>query len=601
MKNKIMIWRFILAILFFVLGILFPSFNIYFFLLSYFIMSYDIYVKVVKNILKLDFFDEGFLMIIATIGAICIGELEEAVMVFFLYQIGEYFGDKAVDDSKKSIIDLLSLKSKVAHLKTEDSLKDIPLEKIKKDDLLIIKKGETIPVDGIITFGHGNIDTSSLTGESVYKLRGVGDSILSGSINVDDVLEIKAEKKYEDSTIYRMLKMVQESEEKKTKSERFITKFAKIYTPIVVLIAFLIVVIPYLLGWDGSKFLYRALVFLVISCPCALVISVPLSFFCGIGAASRKGILFKGSNELEEISKCNTILLDKTGTLTKGNFIIKEILGDAKEEVLKYAAYAEYYSIHPIASVIKQKYSKKIEMKDITDYEEIAGMGVTAKIKTNQVLVGNEKLMQQYQISCPKITDYGTHIIVAKNKKYLGTIIIQDEIKETTFSAISKLRNKNLNFCILSGDEEKSVKEVANQLKISEFHASLLPEEKLSLIKEFQQKTKTIFIGDGINDALALKQSDIGISMGGVGSDVAIEASDVVFMTDDLEKLNTAFSISKRTRRIVWQNILFSLTVKLIVMLLGIFGIANMWLAVFSDVGVTFLAILNALRIFYQK
>lgn len=605
MKNKkvdFIIIRFLLCITLFIISLFVDSYSIIFLFIAYVIMSYDIYLEVLENILKLDFFDEGFLMVIATIGAICIGDIKEAVMVFFLYQVGEYFGDRAVGESKKSIVKLLSLKTEVAHIRVDDKIKDVVLEKIKIDDILVVKKGEMVPVDGVVLSNKVVVDTSSITGESVCKIKNVGEEVLSGFINTGEAFELKVVKKYKDSTVSRILKMVLESEERKTKSERFIRKFAHIYTPCVVLCAFLITIIPLLFGGDFSTYFYRSLIFLVISCPCALVISVPLSFFCGIGCASKKGILFKGSNELEEISKCNYVLFDKTGTLTKGNFVIKKIYGDSKDKILKYAAYAEYYSIHPIAFLIKNEYKKEISMNKIEDYQEIIGNGVKAKVFDKEVLVGNSGLLEKFNISCPDISEIGTKVFVALDGKYLGCILVGDEIKETSLKAIKTLRKvPSLKLGILSGDNEDSVSEVAKKLKISCYYASLLPQQKMEKIEEMQKGCRIIFVGDGVNDALALQKSDIGISMGGVGSDVAIEASDVVFMDDDLSKLKTAISISNKTRRIVWQNIIFSLSIKFCVMILGIFGITNMWMAIFADVGVTFLAILNSLRIFYSK
>lgn len=605
MKNKkvdFIIIRFLLCIILFIISLFVDSYSILFLFIAYVIMSYDIYLEVVENILKLDFFDEGFLMVIATIGAICIGDIKEAVMVFFLYQVGEYFGDRAVGESKKSIVKLLSLKTEIAHVKMEDNIKDVFLEKIKIDDILVVKKGEIVPVDGVVLSNKVVVDTSSITGESVHKIRNVGEEVLSGFINVGEAFELKVVRKYKDSTVSRILKMVLESEERKTKSERFIRKFARIYTPCVVLCAFLITIVPLLFGGDFSTYFYRSLIFLVISCPCALVISVPLSFFCGIGFASKKGILFKGSNELEEISKCNCVLFDKTGTLTKGNFVIKEIYGDSKDKILKYASHAEYYSIHPIASLIKNEYKREISMNKIEDYQEIIGNGVKAKVFDKEVLVGNSSLLEKFNISCPDISEIGTKVFVALDGKYLGCILVGDEIKETSLKAIKTLRKVPLlKLGILSGDNEDSVSEVAKKLKISCYYSSLLPQQKMEKIEQMQKDCRVIFVGDGVNDALALQKSDIGISMGGVGSDIAIEASDVVFMDDDLSKLKTAISISNKTRRIVWQNIIFSLSVKFCIMILGIFGITNMWMAIFADVGVTFLAILNSLRIFYSK
>lgn len=597
-----MIVRFLICVILFGISFFVGDYSFVLLLVAYLVMSYDIYLEVFENILKFDFFDEGFLMVIATIGAICIGDMKEAVMVFFLYQVGEYFGDKAVGESKKSIVKLLSLKTEIAHVKMDDHIEDVSLDNVKIDNILVVKKGETVPVDGVVVSNRAVMDTSSITGESVHKIRNIGDEVLSGFINVGDAFELRSTKVYKDSTISRILKMVEESEERKTKSERFISKFAKIYTPCVVLLAVLITVVPLLFGGDFSTYFYRSLIFLVISCPCALVISVPLSFFCGIGAASKKGILFKGSNELEEISKCDYVLFDKTGTLTKGNFVIKEICGDSKDKILKYAAYAEYYSIHPIASLIKTEYKDEISMNKIEDYQEIVGNGVKAKVFGKEVLVGNAGLLEKFNVICPDISEVGTKIFVALDGKYLGCILVGDEIKNTTVKAIKELKKEDsLQLGILSGDNADVVSEVAKKLKISNYYSSLLPQEKMEEIKKIQKQHRVIFIGDGVNDALALQKSDIGISMGGVGSDIAIEASDVVFMDDDLTKLCKAIYISKKTRRIVWQNIIFSLSVKFCVMILGVFGVTNMWMAIFADVGVTFLAILNSLRIFYRN
>lgn len=566
---------------------------------SYIIVSYEIFIDAGKKILSKDIFDENMLMIIATISAFCIGEYPEAVMVMLLFEFGEYLSHQAVHHSKESITKLMDLRSDYVNLKINNDIKKIDIKEAKLDDIFVVKPGEKIPLDGIVMDGESSVDTSSLTGESIPKTVRKDDTVLSGSVNNGSLLTIKATSIYTTSTASKIIELIENSSERKTDTEKFITRFAKIYTPIVVLLAFLITVIPTIMGYDFQTWLYRALVFLVTSCPCALVISVPLGFFCGIGRASKEGILIKGSSELERLNKIKTLVFDKTGTVTKGNFEVSEIQSDKMDptEMLTVIAHAEYYSNHPIAKSILKKYDKEIDKSIIKDFKEISGHGVTATINGQKVIAGNQRLLNKQDIKVPNV-EVGTTVYLAINNDYVGYATIADQIKEEAYELVENLSDQGINKVVmLSGDNVDIVTKVGQQLKINEYYANLLPIDKVNKVNEIKEEDFTAFVGDGINDAPVIKLSDVGIAMGGVGSDATIEAADIVLMKDDLTKIPLAIKISKTTTKIVNFNIVFALTFKLLMLVLATFGYASIWMAVFADVGVTLLAVLNTLRI----
>ena len=528
----------------------------------------------------------------------------------FFYQVGELFQSYAVDKSRKSVASLMDIRPDYANLYREDEIERVDPNLVKIGEIILVKPGEKIPLDGLVVEGTSMLDTKALTGESVPRKADVGDEVLSGCINNDGILKIKVKKEFQESTVSKILDLVENASSKKSKSENFISKFARYYTPIVVIIAILLAIIPPLIIKDAifSDWLYRSLSFLVVSCPCALVISIPLSFFSGIGAASKIGVLIKGSNYLEALANSEIVVFDKTGTLTEGEFKVQKIeaIGYSDLELLKYASLAEIYSNHPISLSLKQAYNKDINEKLVTKSKEIAGKGVLAEVLKKQVLVGNEKLMKEYGIKYKKSNDIGTVLYVAIANEFAGTITIFDKIKEDSYKALKAFReNQVKKIVMLTGDHENISKHVAEKLGLDEYHAELLPQEKVELVEklmtEKSETGKLIFIGDGINDAPVLAISDIGVAMGGVGSDAAIEASDVVIMTDEPSKLAKAMKISKKTLRIVKQNIVLAITVKIIVLILSAFGLASMWAAVFADVGVTVLAIFNAFRILKIK
>ena len=583
------------------------------YLIAYLIVGLEIVIKAIKNIFKGNVFDEHFLMAIATIGAIAIGEYPEAVAVMLFYQVGELFQDYAVDKSRKSIASLMDIRPDVAYVSKNGKIEKLSPEDVKIGEIIVVKPGEKVPLDGKIIEGRSMVDTSALTGEAVPVEVNVGDNILSGTINKNGLLTIKVEKEFGESTVSKILDLVENASSRKSKSENFITKFAKYYTPMVVIIAIILAIIPPFVFGLGEfrEWLYRALTFLVVSCPCALVISIPLGFFGGIGGASKKGILVKGSNYLEALSNTEIVVFDKTGTLTKGVFEVQKIepIDISKEELLKFTTYAEYNSNHPISVSLKNAYKKMISDKNqeeidtskIISVEEFAGMGVLANIDGKEVLVGNEKLMKEKNIEYTYCDEIGTIIYVAIDSKYSGYILISDEIKEDSKYAIENLKKNNIRKTVmLTGDKEKPGKVVAEKLGLDEVYTELLPDGKVKkveeLIKEKSEKGKLVFVGDGINDAPVLALSDIGIAMGGLGSDSAIEAADIVIMTDEPSKIVTAIKTSKKTMKIVKQNIIFAITVKILVLILTAFGIGNMWQAVFADVGVSVLAVINSLR-----
>lgn len=561
---------------------------------SYVFVSKEVYENALKNIKNKEIFDENLLMIIATLGAFYIKEYPEAVLVMLLFSLGEYLSSQAVDNSKKAIIDLMDLRSDKTRLKNGEL---VSTKKVKLNDIIIVNPGEKIPLDGIIINGASHLDTKNLTGESKPLSVKKGDTVLSGTINIESILEINSTSTYKTSTASKIIDIMEHADEKKAKTEKFITKFSKIYTPIVVLLSILIVVIPTILGCDFNTWLYRALEMLVISCPCALVISVPLSYFAGIGRASKDGILIKGSNELDNLSNIKTILFDKTGTLTKGVFEVTKINGNINE-VLKIAANAEAHSNHPIGKSIVSAYNKTLDMK-ITDYKEIAGLGISCKLNKEKVLVGKIDLLLENNIDVDKIDSVGTVIYVAKNNECIGSIIISDKIKDNAKETLEDLRGELVeNLVVLSGDKDEVVEDLAKTLNLDAYHAELLPEDKIKLLEEYQIFGNVAFVGDGINDAPVIKLSDIGIAMGKIGSDATIEASDIVLMNDDLSSITKAIRISKLTKRVILSNIIFAISFKLLMLILAIIGITPIYLAVFADVGVTLLSVLNSLRIF---
>lgn len=606
-NERIILSRIVLAILLFITAMLFtPSTILKCTVLgmAYLIAGYDIIFKALKNIIKGKVFDENFLMGIATLGAIGIKEYPEAVMVMVLYQIGEYLQDKAVEKSQNSITELMDIRPDYANIEKDGDLTKISPYEVKIGNTIIVKTGEKIPLDGIIIEGSATLDTSALTGESKPSEVKIGDEAISGCINTNGLLKIRVTKEYGQSTVSKILDLVENASSKKTKTENFITKFAKIYTPVVVLAAlFLAILPPLIFGNNFSVWINRALTFLVISCPCALVISVPLGFFAGIGGASKCGILVKGSSYLELLSKPETIVFDKTGTLTQGCFKVVKIVQQedtTKEELLELTAYAESYSNHPIALSIKKAYAKNIDKNRISEISEIAGNGVRAEINGCSILVGNENLLKNHNISYQKANETGTIVYTAKNSKFLGYIVISDKLKEDAQKAIMELKKLKLQTVMLTGDTEESGITVAKELNIDKAYTQLLPIDKVDKIEDIiEQKTKNksvIFVGDGINDAPVLTRADVGIAMGGLGSDAAIEAADVVIMDDKPTKVATAIKIAKQTLTIVKENIAFALGIKVLFLILGAFGFVTMWGAVFADVGVTLIAVLNSLR-----
>lgn len=577
------------------------------FFVAYLIAGGDILLKAFRNIIKGEVFDENFLMSIATLGAFSIKEFPEAVMVMILYQVGEYFQDKAVDKSRKSISTLMDIRPDYANIEQNGELvKKFP-DAVNVGDVIVVKTGEKIPLDGVVVDGSAVVDTSALSGESLPRSLKVGDNAISGCINTNGVIKIKVSKKFEESTVSKILELVENASKNKSKAENFITKFAKIYTPAVVLGAVLLVVIPLMFGGVFSVWFQRALTFLVISCPCAIVISVPLGFFAGIGGASRVGILVKGSAYVEALSRPYAVVFDKTGTLTKGSFVVTEFdsVGISKEELIEISAKAEAYSNHPIALSIKKAYGKPIDNHEISDVEEIAGNGVKVLLNGEEILVGNLKLMEKFGVTCNISNAVGTVVYVAKNRIFVGYIVISDELKDDSAEGVKVLKKLCDKVVMLSGDGFSAVQNVAQKLGIEDFYAQLLPENKVEKLEEIivekPRKKSVIFVGDGINDAPVLMRADIGIAMGGLGSDAAIEAADVVIMDDKISKVSLAIKLSKRTMTIVFQNIIFALGVKALFLICGALGFVTMWGAVFADVGVTLIAVLNSLRALWTK
>ena len=583
-----------------------PWLEIALFIVSYVVVGWEVLLNAVKNIKRGQVFDENFLISIATIGAFLIGEYPESVAVMLFYQVGELFQDIGVDRSRRSIKELMNIKPDFVNLKVGNDLVVVSPEEVNVGDIIVVKPGEKIPLDGVVIEGYSTADTSALTGESIPRDLGPGSTALSGFINNNGVLTIEVTKRFGESTVAKILDLVQNASSRKAPTEKFITKFARYYTPVVVFAAIGIALIPPLIlkGATFSQWVYRALIFLVISCPCALVISIPLGFFGGIGGASKKGILVKGSNFLEALNHVETVVFDKTGTLTKGVFQVTQVVPEGeftKEEMLEYAAYAESFSNHPIATSILAEYKGEIDKDKIEGYQEIPGHGIKVKINGREVLAGNAKLMEKEKISYKIGDSIGTIVHVAIDKKYAGYIIISDEIKGDSKDAIRELKDLGIKKTVmLTGDTKRVAERVGKELGLDEVYSELLPTDKVEKLEEIDRakspKGKLVFIGDGINDAPVLARADIGIAMGGLGSDAAIEAADVVIMTDEPSKIATAIRIARKTQKIVWQNIVFAIGVKLLFLLMGAFGIATMWEAVFADVGVAVIAILNSLR-----
>lgn len=611
MKKRIQ--KIIIALILFILGLIINVDNIWInntlFILSYILVGYDILKKAFRNITRGKVFDENFLMAVATIGAFFVGELEEAVAVMLFYQIGEVFQSYAVNKSRKSIASLMDIRPDYANLLIGKEIKEVSPEDVEIGSFILVKPGEKIPIDGIVIDGDSSLDTKALTGEVIPKDVLVGDEVLSGCINLNGLLKIKTTKNFSNSTVSKILDLVENASSRKSKSENFISKFAKYYTPIVVIIALLLAtVVPFFTDKNYSSWIYRALSFLVVSCPCALVISIPLSFFSGIGSASKKGILIKGSNYLELLSKVSTVVFDKTGTLTKGVFKVQKInaIGISKDKLLSFATTAEAFSTHPIANALKEEYKKDIDLSKVIKHEELAGFGIHAKIQEDDVLVGNDKLLTKEKIKFDKSDDIGTIIYVAVNKEFKGYIVISDEIKEDTYKAINLLKKSGIKKTVmLTGDKKEVGESVSSKLKLDFCYTELLPQDKVCKVEELMSQNDTLgklaFVGDGINDAPVLALADIGIAMGGVGSDSAIEASDIVIMTDEISKIPSAINLSKKTMLIVKENIIFAIAVKILVLLLTALGVSSMWQAVFADVGVSVIAILNSLRVLLSK
>ena len=574
------------------------------FLAAYFIVGGDVVKKAVQNIGHGQIFDENFLMMIATVGAFLVGEYPEGVAVMLFYQVGELFQSYAVNRSRKSIADLMDIRPDYANVYRNNEVIEVDPGEVQIAETILVKPGERVPLDGIVTKGNTSLDTMALTGESVPREVGLNDEVISGCVNITGVIEIKVTKEFKESTVSKILDLVENAASKKSESENFISKFAKYYTPIVVICAVLLAIIPpVIIGGGFESWIYRALTFLVISCPCALVISIPLSFFGGIGGAGKVGVLIKGSNYLEAMAETQIVVMDKTGTLTKGNFKVNEVYavnGDTKE-LLELTAYAEYYSNHPISISLKEAYGKEIDDSKLREVEELAGHGVHAVIGEREIYVGNTRLMEQQGVVYKEVESFGTVIHVSELNKYLGYITIADEIKDDAKVAIQGLKAAGIQkIVMLTGDRQITADYVAGELGITDVYAELLPGDKVDRMEELLQEKsgngKLVFVGDGMNDAPVLARADIGIAMGGLGSDAAIEAADIVIMTDEPSKIAKAMKISKKTLRIVKQNIVFAIGIKVLVLVLAAFGLTNMWAAVFADVGVAVIAILNAMR-----
>lgn len=616
-KQKVMVWRLIFSAVCLAVGILTEDhllLSILCYIISYLAAGYDIPLKAIRNIKTGQFFDENLLMTIATLGALFVGEPEEAVAVMLFYQVGELFSSYAVNRSRKSITELMDINPEYANLLKDGAEQQVDPYEVAVGDHIIIRPGEKVPLDGIVVSGTSALDTKALTGETMPMEITGGQEIVSGSINLNGVLEVEVTRLFDDSTVAKILELVENASSRKAKAENFITKFARIYTPIVVILALILAIVPPLILQDSwSVWVYRACSFLVVSCPCALVISVPLSFFGGLGAASKQGILIKGSNYLEALSELEYLVFDKTGTLTTGKFYVTDVspVRGSREELLKIAAYAEYHSNHPIALSIKEEYGKTIDSSMIREVRELAGQGVASTITLNEqeqtIYIGNHRLMEQQGIAeADLIHVFGTTLHLADDRGYLGSITISDKIRPDVPETIGKLRGLGVKkLVMLTGDKESVGKNVAEKLKLDQYFGGLLPADKVAKVEQLlNEKTtgKSLgFVGDGINDAPVLARADVGIAMGGIGSDAAVEAADIVIMTDEPSKIVAGIRIARKTMGIVKQNIIFAIGVKVLVLILAAFGFASMWAAVFADVGVSVIAIINAIRALYDK
>ena len=600
-KNVIGIIIFILAII----NIFSTEIRIILYIISYIISGYEVVIKAIKNIFKGEFFDENSLMTIATIGALLMKEFPEAALVMILYNCGEMMGDYATEKSKKSIISLMDIKAKFANLKIKDEIKKVSPEQLKIDDIIIIKPGEKIPVDGVIISGNTSVNTATLSGEAMPKEIKEGEEVLAGYTNENGLIEVKVTRLFKDTEVAEIIELVKNATEKKAKTEKFITKFSKIYTPIVFTLALLIAIIPPIITKQFSfyEWIHRALVFLVTSCPCALVLSIPIGYFAGLGASSKNGVLIKGSNYLDELAKIDAIGLDKTGTITKGNFEVSKIEineGINNERFFTDVTVAEKFSNHPVASSIINKIVKiEIQKDKIKSYKEIAGIGIEVIYNDKIILVGNHKLMEKENIKFNEAKEIGTIIYVAENKEYLGYIVIQDTIKENSKNTIDKLKKMGIKYIyMLTGDNKKTADYVGEKVGIKNIYSNLLPNQKVEILEKLKHDGKNVMaVGDGINDSPVLAIADVGVAIGNTGADLAIEAADCVIMNENLESLIPTIKIARKTKKIIIENIYFAIIIKLIILILGAFGYSNMWQAVFADVGVTLLTVLNTIRI----
>ncbi len=604
---KKLLWRLIISAIFFVSAIIINAsqLKLIMYIISYILAGSDVIKRAIENIKNGQVFDENFLMSAASIGAFFIGEAPEGVGVMLFYQIGEMLQSYAVGQSRRSISSLMDIRPDYANVLRNGEVLTISPEEVEIGEIIVIKAGERVPLDGIVVEGNSMLDTSALTGESLPREVIAGSELLSGCINMNGLLSAKVTKSYSESTVNKILELVENASSRKSKSEKFITRFARFYTRVVVAIAVVLAIIPPLIikGATFNEWIYRSLAFLVVSCPCALVISVPLSFFGGIGGASRNGILVKGSNYLESLAKTEIIVFDKTGTLTKGVFKVQNIHSEKikPEELLKLAAYAESYSNHPISLSLKEAYKKDIDIEKISQVEEISGHGVSAAVENIKVLAGNDKLMEKFKIPYNKETSGGTVVHIAADGEYAGYILIADKIKDDAFEAVSALKKHNIkDIVMLTGDSESVAINTARELGIDRVYAGLLPADKVEKVEELisqkSEKARLMFVGDGINDAPVLARADVGVAMGALGSDAAIEAADLVIMTDEPSKIAKAIEIAKNTLKIAYQNIIFAISVKVIILVLSTLGLASLWAAVFADVGVTFIVVLNAMR-----
>ena len=599
-EKPVLLYRVGAAVALLVAGLLLPApLSVVLFVAAYLLAGYDILLSALRNIRRGEIFDENFLMSVASLGAMLMGEYAEGIAVLALYQVGEWFQHRAVDRSRASISALMDIRPDYANRLVDGQVEKVSPEEVQVDELILIRPGEKVPLDGVVVEGVSSLNTVALTGESLPRDVQAGDSILSGSVNLSGMLTVRVTSAYGESTVAKILRLVESSGESKAQTEKFITRFARLYTPLVCLAAVLVAVVPSLFDGQWLEWIRRALTFLVISCPCALVISVPLTFFSGIGGASRKGVLIKGANYLEALSKLDAVVFDKTGTLTRGEFAVAKVVPQVgtREQLLEMAALAESSSTHPIARSIMMAWGGEIDHSRIGQVEETAGHGLMAEVDGRRIHAGNAKLMASIGVAAAAVQESGTIVHVAADGVYQGYLVIADEIKPTAAQAMADLKAANVRrLVMLTGDRRAVAQDIADQLRLTEVHAELLPGDKVTHLERLLGEGKVAFVGDGINDAPVLRRADVGIAMGGVGSDAAIEAADVVLMDDDPAKLPLAIRMARKTMGIVKQNIVFALGIKLLVMLLGVLGIANMWIAVFADVGVAMLAILNAMR-----